>query len=110
MKTKKLYSTNHSVLTTAIRQIANKGIVEFKTQAALYCFLEDIKFPYYAKNRTKNTQPNFMPVNYTPIIDWMLSYGLLRKVEGYRKNVIAYKVTALLPIYSLRTPETTYSI
>ena len=110
MKTKKLYSTNHSVLTTAIKQITNEGIVKFETQSSLYCFIEDIKFPFLKKWRNgNNAQPHYVPVNYIPVIDWMLSYGLLTKVEGYRKNVIAYEVTALLPLYSLRTPETTYT-
>jgi hypothetical protein len=111
MKTKKLYSTNHSVLQTAIRQITNEGIVKFETQAALHCLLEDIKSPHCKRWRNgKVSKPAYAQVNYEPIVDWMLSHGLLRKVEGYRKNVIAYEVTALLPLYSLRTPETTYTI
>ena len=111
MKTKKLYSTNHSVLTAAIRQIANEGIVKFETQAALHCLLEDIKTPFLKRYRQgKVSKPMYSQINYEPIVDWMLSHGLLTKVEGYRKNVIAYEVTALLPLYSLRTPETTYTI
>jgi hypothetical protein len=111
MKTKKLYSRNHSVLISAINEIANQRIVKFKTQAALHCLLEDIKNPLCKRLRNgKVSKPAYSQDNYEPIVDWMLSHGLLNKVEGYRKNVIAYEVTALLPLYSLRMPKSTYTI
>jgi hypothetical protein len=110
MKTKKLYTTNHTVLENTIKQIAEKRIVKFETQASLYCFIENIKNPHVILWRNNDSQPYYMPVNYIPIVDHMISNGLLTRVNGYRKNVIAYEVTAVLSLYTSRSPQKTYTV
>lgn len=103
----KLYSDNFNVAKQVINHIASKGITEFKTQNELYCLIEDIKNPNLTSIRERRsgyTSPN-VPVygrlNYLPIIEWMISHGLIERTQGYRKNVIAYTVTSLLPIYAI---------
>jgi hypothetical protein len=102
----KLYSDNFTVAKQVINHIATKGITEFKTQNELYCLIEDFKSPELIsvrERRSSYTSPN-VPVysqnNYTSIVEWMINNGLIERTRGYRKNVISYIVTSLLPIYA----------
>lgn len=102
----KLYSDNFTVAKQVINHIATNQITGFKTQNELYCLIEDIKFPNLSsirRDRSSYTSPNtpvYSQVNYTPIVEWMVNHGLIQRTQGYRKNVIAYNVTSLLPIYA----------
>ena len=102
----KLYSDNFNVAKQVINHIANNRITGFKTQNELYCLIEDFKSPELTsvrERRSSYTSPN-VPVysqnNYTAIVEWMINNGLIERTQGYRKNVIAYTVTSLLPIYA----------
>lgn len=103
----KLYNDNFNVAKQVINHIAENQITGFKTQSELYCLIEDFKNPDLTGVRERRegygTSPNtpvYSQNNYTPIVDWMLNNGLIERTQGYRKNVIAYTVTSLLPIYA----------
>ena len=102
--TKRLYSTNIAVLEQVLVNMQKNNIVEFKTQNDLYMFIEDIKFPYlngmrYVPDETMYIPISHMPINYTPIVNWMLDRGIIVKKPGTRINSYRYVVTSLLPIY-----------
>jgi len=102
----KLYTDNFNVAKLVINHIASNCITEFKTQNELYCLIEDFKSPQLTsvrKRRSSYTSPNvlvYSQINYTTIVEWMINNGLIKRTQGYRKNVIAYTVTSLLPIYA----------
>jgi len=84
-------------LTLAI-EIADRHIVRFNTQNALYILAENLKYPEFAHNRAYSISHKkalyYMPVNYTPSINWLMENGILirGKAEGNWNSRVTYTV------------------
>ena len=75
----KLYSRNLGVAKEAVRLMKIYHIKRFRSQNALFCFLEDIKFPFNKFHRF-NTMPVYAgDKNYMPIISFLREAGVLKR-------------------------------
>jgi len=86
-----LYARNKSVLKEVAKKIATNNIEIFKSQNDLYIFIEDIKNPFLKSVRRGTNKLQYMPVNYTPIVNVLLELGFLQKNPN--RNKIEYIVT-----------------
>ena len=88
-----IYSKNLNVAKTAAKQISEKRIIRFKTQNALYIFMEDIKNPFLKNYRERNKMktPAYTGYqNYDPSINYLIEKGILKRNRGsYR---VVYEV------------------
>jgi hypothetical protein len=78
-KSKKLYGVNIDARDKFINLLIREKISGFRTQSILYKALEEIKFPYLKNWASIGDFPHYAPVNYTPIVDWLLDRGILTK-------------------------------
>ena len=88
-KTTKLYKPNQAVYNKALQLLKAKNFTSFKSQNALFIFMEDIKNPFLKQHREElnSKSPAYMPVNYMPVIDKLVENGILMPVKGtYRKT------------------------
>jgi hypothetical protein len=83
----RLYRKNFLAAMKLASEIEKRNIIRFKTQSALFVLAEDCKNPHLKKHRDwcikekfiNRTQQYYMPVNYTPMINWLISKGVLTK-------------------------------
>ena len=111
----RLYSTNRDVYNLFIKHVNANGPLSFRSQNALYCFIEDLKNPGLTKYRQTNTPYYSGEKNYGPIIAHLIADGIIERGSNIN-NRYTFKVLekTLKERYSVifftkeetKTPET----
>jgi hypothetical protein len=87
----RLYSANRDVYNLFIKHVNANGPLSFKSQNALYCFIEDLKNPWLTSRRQSNTPYYAGDKNYGPIIAHLIADGIIERGSNIN-NRYTFKV------------------
>jgi hypothetical protein len=87
----RLYSTNRDVYNLFIKHVNANGPLSFRSQNALYCFIEDLKNPWLTSRRRTNTPYYAGDKNYGPIIAHLIADGIIERGSNIN-NRYTFKV------------------
>ena len=87
----RLYSANRDVYNLFIKHVNANGPLFFRSQNALYCFIEDLKNPGLTKYRQTNTPYYSGEKNYGPIIAHLIADGIIERGSNIN-NRYTFKV------------------
>jgi len=75
----RLYSANRNVYNLFIKHVNANGPLSFRSQNALYCFIEDLKNPWLTTRRQSNIPYYAGDKNYGPIIAHLIADGIIER-------------------------------
>jgi hypothetical protein len=87
----RLYKTNRHVYNLFIKHVNANGPLYFRSQNALYCFIEDLKNPRLSTYRRTNTPYYSGDKNYGPIIAHLIADGIIERGSNIN-NRYTFKV------------------
>ena len=79
---KPLLAHQQATYNNAVYQLPSSGITQF-TLDALYVYIENVKYPFFKREREQLTTPFYIgEANYGPIVKKMVERGILVESAG----------------------------